>query len=65
MPNFATIYSGNIGGNETIAWLLYPTQEKNRKVEARIIDKTEKALKISVHDGFKTSIVTIPLSDYL
>lgn len=62
MPNFATTYSGSIDGNETIAWLLYPTQEKNRKVDARIIDKTEKELKIRISDGIKTSVISIPIT---
>lgn len=60
-PNFTTIYSGSIENGETIAWLLYPTQEKQLNVDVRIIEKTERELKISVFDGAKTSAVTIPL----
>ena len=63
-PNVATIYSTEIETDETFVWLLVPSEKKSPDIQAEIILKNSKEIKLKVIDLEKGNWeITIPYSN--
>jgi len=61
-PNTTSVFKTRIDGENTFAWILYPSAYVSALVKARIISETSSKLILEINDSVSgTSRVTIPL----
>lgn len=57
----ASIYSTDIEDNDLFAWILLPSKEGRRQVEAKIVRRDEKSVNLEVKLDGEIQKITVPL----